>query len=516
MSSLVSPDARLGDSPADSSPTPQLAFRIEPDSPVRSLVSKLNDLLISPMDEGAVGDGTRDDTTSIERALNALAARGGGTLALYGRRYGVSRSIHLPEGVSVEGSNGAFVALPGFRGEAVLLVVNDRTLNSNAAYARARRIEGITIDCSDQKNVSGIVLRNTERDRVINSSVFRCRKNGISLFGGYGTHLVNSTLVASSIRRGSKQQVDDDGVGILIESTDTIIDSADISFFPIGVHTRSGHNQIVAAHPWSTYWADDPVMLHGFMDEGEGNTFTSCNADSPSLRDLKRSASRENGGFGFYADSNSVSRRLVNCTFQDSKSGNRHPPAESLSAVFVGKPYNSIVNLEVRNYSGVSFGRAICPESAQIMRSTFVAGGNQHLSMSQNVYFPDCDGNFIPSLCVGGSRGSATYAVQLGWRKTFAGQSSFKIYIKLDSTGSSEGPVHIEGLPFPNQTGGIPNYFMAVFIDSPSLATGRAFLGPGSSKLILEKSDGSPVTNRDLSSRTQILINGTVHHTYGT
>ncbi|GEM_PF-6562129 len=515
MSSSVSPDADPGKSSTDTSPASQLTFRSQADSPERSLVTKLNDLLLSPMDEGATGDGASDDTIAVERALRALDARGGGTLALYGKRYGVSRSISLPEAVSVEGNNGAFVALSGFHGEAVLLVANDKTLNSNAAYSRARRIDSMTVDCNDQENVSGIFLRNPERDRISNFSVFRCRKNGVSVYGGYGTHLVNLTIVASSIRRGSKQRVDDAGVGILLESTDTIIDSADISFFPIGVHTKSGHNQIVAAHPWSTYWSDDPIMLHGFLDEGEGNTFTSCNADSPSLKDFAKSASKENGGFGFYADGNSMNRRLVNCTFQDSVSGNRHPPAEAIYAVFVGKPYNSIVNMEVRNYSGIPFGRAIYSESPQIMRNTFVAGGNSHLSMSQNVYFPDCDGKFLPSLSIGGSTGSAVHSVQLGWRKTFAGQSSFKIYLKLDSKGSATGVVSVNGLPFPNQTGGIPNYFMVVFIDSPSISTGRAFLGPGSSKLVLEKIDGSAVTDRDLSSSTQILINGTIHHTYG-
>lgn len=68
----------------------------------RSVENKLKDT-VSVKDFGAVGDGVADDTAAIQAAINAVNAKGGGTLYFPQGRYKLTATITLKPGVSILG-----------------------------------------------------------------------------------------------------------------------------------------------------------------------------------------------------------------------------------------------------------------------------------------------------------------------------------------------------------------------------------------------------------------------------
>jgi hypothetical protein len=81
----------------------------------RTLHDKLGDS-INVKDYGAVGDGSTDDSASIQAALNACGARGGGVVAIpgTGNPYIIDTGLTIPEGVWLVGEGRTYHGPPYF------------------------------------------------------------------------------------------------------------------------------------------------------------------------------------------------------------------------------------------------------------------------------------------------------------------------------------------------------------------------------------------------------------------
>lgn len=469
---------------------------------------------VTPEMFGALG-GTIDDLAALQ-AMFAAAASGSLAVRLGGRFYSVSQSIVVPGGVDVDGEGGGFSALPSFPSDTPLVYVDRATTGNNfASYRNARFIRNLRLKCNAVPGIRGLSLRTAERDRIENLCVYECVSDGVRVESGYGAHLLNVTIVGASVRRGSARGTAANAVGVRIDATDCVVSVADVSFFNYGVWVTGGHNHFTDVHPWSSYWANDPPMLIGFVDEGEGNVYVGCNADSPSLADTALPVSKTNGGFGFYGDTNSIGRRIIAATVQSSGNGDRFPPTGTIVPFYVGRPRNDIYAWEVRDYASLISTETVRAVDTATFLQTAINGAQTSSRMSQTQFVAGTDASFTPAVAVGGSTTGITYASRSGWRKSISGRTDFKLSASLSSLGGLSGSVTIGGLPVSNQTGGVPTYFLAVFIGATSVTTGRALSAASSQSLVLQKNDGTPITAADLGNSAQIFVSGTIMSTYG-
>jgi hypothetical protein len=254
-----------------------------------------------------------------------------GVLMLDGRILDVERTIHVRAGVAIDGGWGGFRATPDFVGSEVVKTENTNMDYSAAGYARATSLINVVIDCGRRPGVRGLLQRNVQKDRVTGLRVRNCLADGWVVEGGYELFGLNFEIVAASQRDGGVAPAAGRH-GLVCAATDCHFADGIAQHFAIGVHSPGAHNHFTRLHAWSTYHTGDPAMLLGFLDEGEGNTFIACNADSPRLGDNARHPSRENGGYGFFGDAHSMNRRIIACTVQLSQFGDSTslPPANTI------------------------------------------------------------------------------------------------------------------------------------------------------------------------------------------
>ena len=153
-------------------------------------------------DYGAVGNGTTDDTTAIQAALNAAPA--GATVYLPATHL-VSAPIKIPPQIRLVGNNGShldqalkptLVVSAAFTGAAVILIV-DQTTGSYATVSNEQHVYNLSMDFSAVPGahvIDGIQVQGFVSGGVLDNI-------GINAATGYGVNFVsNASGVASSWR----------------------------------------------------------------------------------------------------------------------------------------------------------------------------------------------------------------------------------------------------------------------------------------------------------------------------
>ncbi|MDR3689219.1 MAG: glycosyl hydrolase family 28-related protein [Fimbriimonas sp.] len=138
--------------------------------------------LKTPMDFGAVGDGTTDDTDAMQRAIDAT--QNGGSLYFPGGHKYLVRSLHATGEVHWLGPGGSWLNDRAADG-AVIIQGNDAKEDlltlTNAAYSN---ISGLAFDgnkLNQKRPLNGIRMVNCEFTRCDNIYVTSCSGSGILL-----------------------------------------------------------------------------------------------------------------------------------------------------------------------------------------------------------------------------------------------------------------------------------------------------------------------------------------------
>jgi hypothetical protein len=217
-------------------------------------------------DYNAVGNGTTDDTTFIQNALNA--ATPGSTVFLPGN-HSVSAPLKIPPQVCLSGSNGVhldnaihgtLIPIATFSGAAVILI-QDQTTAGYSTVSNEQHVKNLSIDMSHVPGTN--VVDGIQVQGFVSGGAFE--NLGIIAPSGYGVNFVsNASGVASSWRS-----------------------------FRVTVTSAAGTYAINATIDDST-WIDCEAKNCGFNGWQVGNainsTFIACRSDNNALN-------------GFYFDS---------------------------------------------------------------------------------------------------------------------------------------------------------------------------------------------------------------------
>ena len=223
------------------------------------------------MSYGATGNGVTNDYAAIVATVNAAAATNG-TVYFPGGIYLVDSTIVVPYNVNLLLDFSATVRA----GAALTYLVETDGTN----FPQNQWIYGGIFDCNNQAT-NGIFLRQYRHFVVQNVNVINCSGTAYwigdnSLGGGFEAFLINVRAfnsAAFTVGSGS--------IGILISSgvSDNRVQQAVLVGFQTGVSAQSGGNRFYDIHPWA--YAASGSLLTAFDDNGNGNVWEQCFADTP-------------------------------------------------------------------------------------------------------------------------------------------------------------------------------------------------------------------------------------------
>ena len=187
--------------------------------------------------------------------------------------YGIDRSLHIPLSVSLLMTPHTVIrALPDFQGEVV--VYKDGT--EDGSHEPGGWIRGGVIDAGRQP-LTGLQIGKLCRLEVLELEVRDALYKGIHIAGWYEINLshvrVNVDL-HTPYAPGS--------IGIHYENADCLVRGAVVIGYETGVRSDASSNDFELVHVWN-YDPDQGPMLHCFYCNGQGDTYTQCYADSPTI-----------------------------------------------------------------------------------------------------------------------------------------------------------------------------------------------------------------------------------------
>jgi hypothetical protein len=258
----------------------------------RALKDRWSDV-VNVKDYGAKGDGVTDDTAAIQAALTAAGAKAGGgvnpgaTVAIPAGLYLVSSTLEVPNNVSI-----AMDPATTLRATASMPALL-RTELSGANPIRFGTISGGTLDANRLAD-DALQIRRAAGVQVRDLVIQHVKVNGLHAGPdtiGYSNELwaynvfVQQTWGDNTIVAGS--------VGFHLESSfgDSSLVNCKATGVETGFLTESSSNRLVSCHAWSN------GMVVSFDDNGNGNTYIACYADTPTQSGFRVRANRYNHRF---------------------------------------------------------------------------------------------------------------------------------------------------------------------------------------------------------------------------
>ncbi|WP_423178415.1 MULTISPECIES: hypothetical protein [unclassified Stenotrophomonas] len=280
----------------------------------RAVRSKLRET-ISTSDYGAVGNGVSDDLSAIRSALSQADVGSIKTVKVIGR-VGVSDTVQVPAGVTVDCTDGILVALPGFPLQRPVLRFGD------SASPVAGRWRGtspcLKVDCGSQAIVGIEFSRVWGRTDIQYCEVINSAFRGIYVVSGWGLYLHNADVSAPTVLSGAAANAGVDSIGIEFATSDCYLGPSAIYGFFVGCRVRGPNNTLVGVHPFGYYQKDGVAqscpMGVGIHVMGESTALYGCIPDSPSMIDYNGSASLANGGYGIFFSHDAFRFRANGCT----------------------------------------------------------------------------------------------------------------------------------------------------------------------------------------------------------
>lgn len=211
----------------------------------------------------------------LTQRIAELERQGGGTLDLQDGIYGVDRTLRLPRNVSLRMAPHAVIrVLPGFEDDAVVLKAaadRDREMHEPSGWIRGGVIDGGKLP------VTGLLIDGCSRLEISELEVRNAALKGIHTRGRYEVNLHNVRCnVDLNVR------CPEGSVGLHIETGDSIVHTAMVIGYEVGVRSDIGSCDFNGIHVWN-YDPTHGPMNYCFICNGTGDSYCQCYADSPKL-----------------------------------------------------------------------------------------------------------------------------------------------------------------------------------------------------------------------------------------
>lgn len=159
----------------------------------RTWSSKARDI-VSAKDFGATGDGSTDDTTFVQAAIDAVAAAGGGTV-LFPRGTYICTTLTLPDYVDLRGENRFSTVIKLKDSTNNNLIVSSKWASNSASVNLYNTISNLTLNGNKSNNSSGscliirsfqafvfqCIIRDAAASGIIISTVTQDGSNGLAI-----------------------------------------------------------------------------------------------------------------------------------------------------------------------------------------------------------------------------------------------------------------------------------------------------------------------------------------------
>ena len=219
----------------------------------------------TPYDYGAAGNGSTDDTTAVQNAINGVSATGGGTLFFPAGTYKISSALSVPNGVSLLGVGQNVSVINQTSTTANAITYNPSTLN----YVS---IENLSITGPGSGSGIGILVEANGGATNVNSCSFQ--DVTIAGFGSHGLELV--TGVGCSLNTVNVSSVGGHGIFLSGGTGNTLTNC----FVTGGASTQQGFQltnvNYTTLNGCKAFSCGGGYTISG----GSANAITGCGADT--------------------------------------------------------------------------------------------------------------------------------------------------------------------------------------------------------------------------------------------
>lgn len=447
---------------------------------------------VSVRDFGAKGDGTTDDTSAIQAAINAVNAAGGGVLCVPRGTYIVGALTMKPK-----------VRLIGDGQESTIL-------QSSHTGPGLKMSSTINSSVSVQTSVENLQIKNTNASNTDGAyaDVGGTFVNFFNVyFNGFKYGLILDQTELATVRQC--QFANNKRAGLWL------VNGSEYTTGALGLFTNRIAVTECQFNEGATAYCviDDGGYAHSFKDNnfnGGLNSMLIAAVEPITIADNEfESAAGTNIIFsGTTAGGVSVGQS-INALLQ---SNIIVPQAGQSCISCVSGPAELVM---VNNSLGNSTAAKIIGLS---LVARFVDLGNHNLggpfsTGTPTTQFRDADtGSFTPVITFGGASVGITYGTQLGTYSRMGKTVSFSIHITLTSKGTSTGSMAISGLPY-TSTAGVTQPanpgFATGIVSASSLA---GWILPGTSSIQMQNAQvnyTATLSDANVSNTTTLMITGT-------